>query len=78
MTSKCCNNTDYIKAYTPCYPFKAKLCLNCGEVVGDSGFIVGFLFTYIFSPFWNGAVQVNTEGLTQEQLVKLNNIQNKI
>lgn len=56
---KCCNNPNYVRAYTPSKPFKAKYCLNCHEVISDAHPIVEWLFTWVFAPFWNGAVKVN-------------------
>lgn len=54
----CCRNPNLRRAYIPCKPFKAKYCLNCGEVILEVNRFWTFIWTYFVSPFWNGAIKV--------------------
>lgn len=58
---KCCRNPDYRKAYVPCWPFKARYCVNCQEVELITGPILTFIWKYFVWPFWGGAVCVLAE-----------------
>lgn len=52
----CCNKPKYIPAYIMHKPFKCKYCNKCGSVTMNCNPIAEWIFTYIFSPFWNGEV----------------------
>lgn len=68
---KCCNNPHFVLAYTPCWPFRAKLCLNCGELFDNAHPTAEWLFANVFWRFWNGAVNVDTTKLTEAEIKKL-------
>jgi hypothetical protein len=58
MDYKCCNKPDYELAYIWFWPFKAKHCKNCGEVIGDTGMILDFIWKFFIWPFWDGRVKI--------------------
>lgn len=56
----CCTRPDYRTAWVPCWPFKAKYCMNCGEVTDNiPGWLSTFWLWFVW-PFWNGKVIVET------------------
>jgi len=58
LLKPCCNKPSYEKAYVWFWPFKAKYCTNCGEVLNDNGPIIEFIWIYFIWPFWDGRVKV--------------------
>ena len=69
---KCCENPDYVKAWTLCFPFKSKICLNCGELLANSHPIIEWIFEHFIVGIWFGISKIDTKNLTEEQIEKLN------
>jgi hypothetical protein len=55
---RCCNKPDLEIAYVWFWPFKAKHCKNCGELIIDSGLILDFIWRFFIWPFWDGRVKL--------------------
>jgi len=55
---KCCNKQKLKPAYIWFWPFKAKYCENCGEVMSNNSLIIEFIWIYFIWPFWDGKIKV--------------------
>jgi len=58
---KCCNEPSYKRAYIVFKIFKAKYCVNCGEVTMDCSPVLEWIFMHIFAHFWFGTVTVTNK-----------------
>jgi hypothetical protein len=60
---KCCDNPHYKRAYVVLKLFKAKICINCGEVISDMPRPIEWIFEHFFSKIWFGMIKVTDENV---------------
>lgn len=54
----CCNKARYVRAWVWFWPFKAKYCASCGDVIMDMPGWLEALWRFFVWPFWDGRVKV--------------------
>lgn len=57
----CCTKAEqagFADAWVPCWPWRGRVCRNCGEVTTDFGTVLEFLWTLLVWPWWRGQVLV--------------------
>lgn len=67
----CCTRPSYADGFIMHKWFPAAVCRNCGEVISTWGWLREWIFRLFLWPFWDGAVHVDFEQVSDEEIERI-------